>query len=362
MIRAMDIWLPAFLRQKAACYPEGAHLVLSVCDHFEPFHDTDKAGAVAAMDDWTRLWPLIAGGFRDSGGNGVKHTFFYPIEQYDADIVECVAVLCRKTGAETEVHLHHHDDTAENLRSVLKVGVQQLMEHGLLCRDSSQRPRFGFIHGNWALDNSDPNGCNCGVDDELGVLREAGCYADFTMPSAPHRAQTRTVNSIYYARDTNARKSHDSGKSVQTRKTSSLRDAMDHLLMVQGPLALNWKKRKWGVMPKVENGEISGANPPTALRLELWERYCPKVEGGPAWIFVKLHTHGGIARNYNTLLGSPMKRFHEYLQHWMKGGGGAGMRLHYATAREMVNMIHAAEDGCSGNPEEYRNYLYQAIS
>jgi len=359
MIRAMDIWLPAYLRQQPRERQE-THLVLTVCDHFEPFHDTDQAGALKAMHDWHEGWTTIASQYRDSGGNAPRHTFFYPIEQYEPQVVDSLARLCHQTGSETEVHLHHHDDTPQGLLQSLEEGTRQFAEHGLLSRDAEGKLRFGFIHGNWALDNSDPRGCNCGVNNELGLLRSAGCYADFTMPSAPHRTQTRTVNSIYYAEDTAAPKSHDTGLPMKANATASLRDQGDHLLMVQGPLALNWKKRKWGFMPKVENGELSGANPPTVMRLELWEKFCPSVQGGPAWVFVKLHTHGGISRNYNMLLGRPMHQFHQQLREW--ASAIPGMNFHYATAREMTNMIHAAEDGKTGSPEDFRHYLFRSNS
>ena len=68
--------------------------------------------------------------------------------------------------------------------------------HGLLSRDRyTGEVGYGFIHGNWALDNSRPDGRMCGVDNELDVLRETGCYADFTLPSAPSPTQTRKINS-----------------------------------------------------------------------------------------------------------------------------------------------------------------------
>ena len=35
---------------------------------------------------------------------------------------------------------------------------------------------------------------------------------------------------------------------------------------------------------------------------------------------------------------------------------GERYRLHYVTAREMTNIIHAAEDGRTGNPGQYREY------
>ncbi|WP_442975509.1 hypothetical protein, partial [Salmonella enterica] len=76
--------------------------------------------------------------------------------------------------------------------------------------------QWGFIHGNWALDNSHPNGWCCGIDNELIVLREEGCYVDYTLPAAPDPCQTRTINQIYYAADDPTKpKSHDTGVRVK---------------------------------------------------------------------------------------------------------------------------------------------------
>ena len=37
------------------------------------------------------------------------------------------------------------------------------------------------------------------------------------------------------------------------------------------------------------------------------------------------------------------------------------VRLHYVTAREMVNILHAAEDGHSGDPGKFRDYRYRSL-
>ena len=58
---------------------------------------------------------------------------------------------------------------------------------------------FGYACHNTTMPPAD--GRYCGVNDELTVLRETGCYADFTMPAAPDVSQTRTINAIYYAAD-----------------------------------------------------------------------------------------------------------------------------------------------------------------
>ena len=53
----------------------------------------------------------------------------------------------------------------------------------LSVEDGSTDPRYAFVHGNFALANS-AGGLFCGVDSEMQILAETGCYADLTMPAA----------------------------------------------------------------------------------------------------------------------------------------------------------------------------------
>lgn len=333
--------------------------MIAVCDHFEPFHGVGKSEALARVATWRRDFAPLASEFQDADGQSPKHTFFYPIEQYDADVVGALADLCHATGSETEVHLHHHDDTAENLRRTLAQGVERLAEFGQLARDKTGALRFGFVHGNWALDNSHPEGRHCGVRNELRVLREAGCYADFTLPSAPNRTQTRIINSLYYARGTDRPKSHDSGRRVAAgRDRQPAQDG--ELLIVQGPLGLHWQRPKFGVLPRIENSDLTAANPPTTERLQLWLDGRISVVGRPNWLFVKLHTHGAVPANTRMLLGEPMRAFHRSLG--KIAAADPSIRFHYVTAREMVNILHAAEDGHSGGPGIFRDHCYRKSS
>ncbi len=275
-----------------------------------------------------------------------------------------MADLCRLSGGETEIHLHHRDDTAETLRAKLERGKEDFLRHNLLNRDERGAVRYGFIHGNWALDNSHPEGRACGVSNELGILKATGCYADFTLPSAPCRTQTRTINSLYYAQDTPEPKSHDTGVPSRLRSQSNGQplphaDAVDSLLLVQGPLGLNWERRKFGFLPRIENADLTGANPPTPDRMRLWLRLNIHVQGRPDWLFIKLHTHGAIPRNSGMFLGEPMRQFHRHLMDNYKDT--SRFHLHYVTAREMVNILHAAEDGRDGDPGQYRNYRFRSL-
>ena len=357
MFRAADKWLvPYLFRRRRPPVAGVTDILLCVCDHFEPFHDATREEAFRRLDRWRREFPALSADFRDADGTRPAHTLFYPIEQVDHEVLDVIAGICENTHAEVELHLHHDNDSEENLRRVLEQGKEDFLRHGFLCRDADGRTRYGFVHGDWALDDSHPTGRKCGVRNELAVLAETGCYADFTMPSAPDPCQTRTINSVYYATDTPAAKSHDTGEAMRAGDAARPPGEGGRLLLVQGPLGLNWRRRKWGVLPRLENGEVSGGNPATTERMRIWLELGVHVVGRPEWVVVKLHTHGALPANMNALLGEPGRAFHTALSE--RFDDGERFRLHYVTARELVNILHAAEDGNAGDPGEFRDHRY----
>jgi hypothetical protein len=321
------------------------HLLLCIADHYEPGNGAvSSAQADARVDAWVQRYPELFDEFRDHDGRPPRHTFFYPAEMYRATEMERIAQLCRRGFGEVEIHLHHHDDTPENLRRTL-VDYKELLvqRHGLLARRSTTgEVEYGFVHGDWALDNSRPDGHRCGVNNEIDILRETGCYADFTLPSYPSPAQTRKINSIYYAvDDPMSPKSHDWGVDVGTAPAPP-----SSLMMFQGPLLLNWRNRKFGFLPRVENACIQGNQPPCQRRLDLWLRSRIQIRTRPDWFFVKLHTHGAPEANQKVLLGNGMVEFHRALQR--RSQENPDFHYHYVTAREMYNLACAAESGYAG--------------
>jgi hypothetical protein len=170
-------------------------------------------------------------------------------------------------------------------------------------------------------------------------LRETGCYADFTMPSAPTNTQTATINSIYYARNKpGERKSHDTGVRVGV----GVQPLEDGLLMVQGPLCLDWQERKWGLLPRIENGDLHGKRPPSMRRFDLWKRANVHVAGQPNWLFIKLHTHGCKDANIGTWLSEGTQQFHRDLA---AARSNPQLQYYYVTAWEMAQLVHQAEQG-----------------
>jgi len=351
MFRAIDRWLlPYLLRPRFRS--RVTDVFIAVCDHYEPFHHADKQIAVARVRRWRSEWRRFTDTFRDSDGTPPRHSFFYPIEQYDREVIEELAGVCRDTGGEVEIHLHHDRDNADNLRRTLEQGKRDLAAHGLLSKAPDGSLAYGFVHGNWALDDSDPHGRGCGVRGELAILKQSGCYADFTMPSAPHPAQARKVNEIYWSQSTMHGASHNHGIRLDTRAPQiEKRTKEDWLLMVQGPLGLDWGRKK------IENAEVAGNNPPVIERMKVWTHLAPSLAGADSFRFIKLHTHGAIEKNADVLLGHVNWRFHEELALWAEQ---QRVRVHYVTAREMTNAILALEDGKDlGTYPSWRDHMFK---
>jgi hypothetical protein len=331
--------------RRATVPASGAHLLICFADHFEPLHGKPPMRvARARVARWLRDYPRQFARFRDSDGRSPRHTFFYPLEEYQPEFLDALTELCRQGFGEVEVHLHHDGDTAASLARRLCDYRQTLAEeHGLLSfHRETGRAAYGFIHGNWALCNSRPDGRWCGVNEELDVLRATGCYADFTMPSAPNLTQSHAVNRIYYARNRPGRaRSHDDGIDVGTAPAPA-----DGLMLIQGPLMLNWTGRKWGVVPRIENGCVQPSQPATLERLPAWVKARVQVPNRPDWYFVKLHCHGAPEDGHEALLGRPMAAFHEALARYAEDN--PWFHYHYVSAREMYNLARAAEAGWSG--------------
>lgn len=354
MLKNVHLWLPQYIAQTLALRkkaPAPRHILFCFVDHFEPdWNEADIGLQRKRIDTWMEQYPAVADRHKDADGKYPQHTFFYPAEMYLAEHLDKLSELCRAGFGETEIHLHHDGDTAVTLKEKLIRAREDFLRHGLIGKDrGTGDPAYAFIHGNWALNNSRPDGCWCGVDNESGVLAETGCYADFTYPSAPSDTQPVTINRIYY--DVHqGRKSHDTGQEVAAGQAVN-----GKLMLIQGPLCLNWKNRKGGLIPRIENSDVTGNNPPGKDRVDLWVSRNICVKGREEWIFVKVHTHGAVERNSGALLGRPMDGMLTYLEE--KYNDGREHILHYVTAREMYNIAKAAEAGLSGDPNEYRDYL-----
>lgn len=199
-------------------------------------------------------------------------------------------------------------------------------EHGLL-RKRNGKLTFGFIHGNWALDNSNPDGRWCGLNDEIRILRDLGCYADFTMPSGDSPTQARMVNSIYYCNgDPHRPKSYDEGVPVTPGGGEG------DLLIVSGPLGMRWRDR---LLPRLETGELRFGNVATPYRVRRWVDLSPRIGTDS---FIKLFTHGAQERNSSALLGGVLESGFNLL---VEEAARRGCSVHFVSAWQMYLAIEA---------------------
>lgn len=341
-LRNMEIWIGSYIKNKLskskATNPRIKNIYVCVADHYEPyFGSATQEKARQRVSIWIDSYLKAINNHVDSNGRHPQHSYFYPEEEYDEWILDKLSELHKKDLGDVEIHLHHDNDTADNLEITLNNFKEKLFsKHNLLRKDESGNIVYGFIHGNWALDNSRPDGKWCGVDNELDVLIKTHCKYDMTMPSAPSNTQTSTINEIYLAKNKGTCKSHDKGRTLKAGDKIN----KNELLMIQGPLTLNWKSRKLGLIPRIESSELSYDAPPTKERVELWESCNISVTDAEEHVFVKLHTHGLEDDNvnmffnnggFNTLWTSLEEKYVNKPDY----------KLHYVTAWEMYTKINS---------------------
>lgn len=340
------------------------HLIFIVANHFEPAWKADGIfdmdNQLRRLDEWYELARATGEAVRDVDGTKFRHTNFYPAEQYDRRLLDTMAAMEEEGLGDVEIHLHHgvdKPDTADNLRRQL-VEFRDVLanDHKCLSRmDGIGDPMYAFVHGNLALANS-CGGKFCGVDNEMRILQETGCYADMTLPSAPDRTQVPMLNQIYECGlPIDHAVPHRKGKSV---KVNGNKPQLP--LIFTGPLILNWTRRIKGIpVPRLDDGALVYNQPMDLKRLNRWVGADVTVEGRPEWVFIKLYCHGFFDHDQDASIGEGAKRFFGNI---IENGDHTGeYDVHFATAREAFNMVEAAIDGKDGSPNEFRDYRLKSI-
>jgi len=317
------------------------HVIFIFADHFE------LAGKKPRLDEWMIKYPSIASRHADADGVPPRHTWFYALDLIREDELEKLRSLTESGFGDVELHLHHSNDTVHSLQDKLHRGIRVFQKHGfLLPPGDDKKAHFAFIHGNWSLNNSRGKEF-CGVDNEIEILKQAGCYGDFTFPALHTISQPNMINSIYYASFEKGVRGYTRGRNAEVGKTENERE----LMIFEGPLLINWSDWRFGWHPMIENGEIGrGCTHDDPRRIDSWIRTGIHVRGRPEWVFVKVFCHGG--QDYQSVLGEATDRMFTYLED--KYNDGNKYKLHYVTSREAYNIVKAAESGKEGDPNNYR--------
>jgi hypothetical protein len=319
--------------------PGPIHVFVLIADHFEPDRDA------ARVDEWMSRYARLALRHHDGVGRNPQHTWFYPGEQVTDAILSSLRRMTQSGLGEVELHYHHDHDTTESARNKLRSAIDAFQRFGFL-KTVTGETKFAFVHGNSGLDNS--NGPEmCGVNDEIRLLRELGCFADFTFPSLFENSQPGIVNSIYAARD-------DEGpKSYQRRMPlTALRSGAADLMIFEGPLIFAPSLSIRHLFLDLDDGDIHATEHATPARADRWVRANVHVAERQDWVFVKLFTHGvSSPSEAEACLGADFDRTLSYLERAYNDG--SRYVLHYITAREAYNLARAAAEGARGEPAAY---------
>ncbi len=340
------------------------HFIFVVANHFEPGWNErgltlDWKTVLSRVENWCERARSLGDAFRDCDGKAFRHTYFYPIEQYHSRVLDKLAELQMDGFGDVEMHLHHgveRPDNEANLRKTLQ-DLRDILaeEHRLLSRRKDDpSPMYAFVHGNLALANS-AGGRFCGVDSEMEVLAETGCYADFTLPSWPDESQVGHINAIYQcSRPLHERSPHSNGKDLCIGERPVLP------ILFTGPLVFDWRRRICGLpIPRVDGGALASNYIPSVERFDRWRSADISVKGRPEWVFIKLYCHGFFPSDQETLLGEPIRRFLGELLEMADQNDQCTMR--FTTAREAFNIVMAAVEGHGGDPGLYRDYWLRPI-
>lgn len=355
--KGLQHWLPSYIweslfSRKRVDSSRPVHVFLCFVDHFEPFHSgVDRERAANRVKAWVEGYPRMADRHRDSDGKPPQHTWFYP-PHLDHAFLEDLVGLCRRGYGEVEMHLHHNHmhpfpDTSDTLREKICTCIEDFSRYGVFCLPDGSK-RYAFIHGDWSLDNARGDKI-CGVNNEITLLRETGCYADFTFPSLGI-SQPAMINTMYYVKDDPFRpKSYNWGRPVRVGGKP-----WGDLMLIQGIIGLRWRSRIHKLKPSIEASNIDRSDYPFLERIDYWVQNAVRIKGQPNWLFIKLHTHGSREVDFDCLIGNRADAMYSYLE--KKCIQSDSFNLHYVTAREMYNLIKAAEAGLQGDPGGYRDF------
>jgi hypothetical protein len=302
-------------------------------DHFEPFTGGSRVDNISGIRNFIKR--------TKSFNHSKKMSLFIPIPygrilgtdnvsdaevfSFDNDLVsfyiknssaqktkESIKMLY-ENGYDIHIHIHHERWTSNDLdiskfseldlpmrRYVLNDGKTndsvRFKNHLELCLDFIKDiiPDFnswGFVHGCWALNASDPEICN--IDDEIIILKNAGCIGDFSFPAGRKRCDPE-IESPFTIKPIAAKRSYDKPASKQRVVGKDL-GAFNKDRFLIWSSKIKHRHTSLDYYSDAIKKNLSNPN----LIINNWLENAPVIDGN---LFIKTHSHSMDLRyweNYN---------------------------------------------------------------
>ena len=183
--------------------PPAPSTYVCVSDHFEPrWRRPSLDEGRRRVGRWVEEYPKLARRHADSFGRSPVRTLFFPWREYRPEHLDAIASVAR--DGLFDVQSTSTTKTTPPTTSAARSPTSPA--RSTRATDSWARPvadradHLGLHPRQLGARQPHPDGIFCGVDDELSVLVEAGCYADLTLPCVPSPARGAWSTGVLRAR------------------------------------------------------------------------------------------------------------------------------------------------------------------
>jgi hypothetical protein len=168
----------------------------------------------------------------------------------------------------------------------LECAIEQWLDSAR-CEFDYVPSRWFFVHGLWALNASDSEGCN--IPDEIGRLMKWGCRGDFTFPAGRPHCDPR-FEAPYLCTPAVGPKSYDSESAEAEFAWGNRAGAAAKFFVWSSPIKASASSLDWG-----DRGVSKRLSDPEPLAREIIERSF-RWDGV---LFIKTHAHSMHRMNRN---------------------------------------------------------------
>ena len=188
--------------------------------------------------------------------------------KYKPEYLDPLAKFTQDGIGDVDIHIHHNCEGEEKFLDKM-CGFIEVYAKAWLAAAARRQNRVRLHSRQLGAGQLASRQTWCGLNNEITLLRDLGCYADFTMPSGASPTQGRVVNQIYWVNDDLTSRARMIAGQVRTGQPGQ-----GDLLITGDGAAVAQR-----FVPRLETGEIAWQDFPTPYRISRWLDLAPHQPG-----------------------------------------------------------------------------------